>query len=58
MNKWSFKFKFCKVIADNILHVKEYIMYCSSLFNRVEYLIIKYIIEIQKKYIKTNDELS
>jgi hypothetical protein len=32
MHKWSFKFKICKFIVDNIRYVKKNIMNLSSLF--------------------------
>jgi hypothetical protein len=44
------------MIADNIRHVqKKYIMNFHHFFDRVVYLIIKFIIEVLN-YIKTNDE--
>jgi hypothetical protein len=43
------------MIANNIRHIKKIQYGFSSIFDRVEYLIIKFIIEIQI-YIKINDE--
>jgi hypothetical protein len=46
-HKWSFKFKFCKMVADNIRHAKKYIIHFHIYFDRVECLIVKFVDEIQ-----------
>jgi hypothetical protein len=46
LHKWSFKFKVCKMITNNIRHVKK-IYHESSLFSQLRCLIIKFILTIQ-----------
>jgi hypothetical protein len=46
MQKWSFKFKFY-MIAYGIRHVKNILWVFHHYFDRVEYLMIKFIIKKQ-----------
>jgi hypothetical protein len=38
MHKWSFKFKYCKFIGNDIIYVNKYILKFRHYFDRVRYL--------------------